>query len=178
MTASTRLRVAYADTSADQLTFSLSTPLLPALAERAWRTQGTRLSLRLLGASHQVVVDDEQTTGSLCETVACLPDESADLPSTFTSNAFRFTADVEHPTDRALEALVADLTRRASEHLDAGRPALIGHFPGRPLAVTAVLADVGPDEVTWSTWHTYPQTGEVVVTTSSLLRDSIGASSR
>ena len=47
------------------------------------------------------------------------------------------------------------------------------------LALTAIVAGPGTGDpgsevlITWRTWHTYPQTGEVVVTSSSLWRQGV-----
>ena len=77
----TEIDVAYADTSAAQLGFSLEAPEQPALAECSADFDGITISLRLLGASHQVIVDDGHQR--LCETVACLPEMTSALPESY-----------------------------------------------------------------------------------------------
>ncbi|MFW0783209.1 DUF2617 family protein [Gordonia sp. CPCC 206044] len=168
MTGPTRLEVPYADTSARHLAFSLTAELREPLARCDHHEGGCMLSLRLLGASHQVVVTADDAT--LCETVACLPGVDEPLPGVVDDGAYSFTSRIETCDDDRMTALVADLTRRIADHRATDRPAVIGHFPGRPLAVTAVLATVHADIVRWDTWHTYPQTSEVVLTSSALRR--------
>jgi hypothetical protein len=46
-----------------------------------------------------------------------------------------------------------------------------GVFPGDPLAVTGVRARFrSPTVTSWRTWHSYPQTGELVVTCTRVER--------
>jgi hypothetical protein len=58
------------------------------------------------------------------------------------------------------------------ERLSGRTDAVVAHFPGDPHAVTALALDLSGDgagagPITWRTWHTYPQTGEIVATTTS-----------
>jgi hypothetical protein len=46
--------------------------------------------------------------------------------------------------------------------------ALGGVFPGSPDALTVLSAGADGPRVTWSTWHTYPQTAEIVMTQTVL----------
>ncbi|HMS75984.1 DUF2617 family protein [Gordonia sp. (in: high G+C Gram-positive bacteria)] len=169
----TELPVAYADTCASALGFSLTTPLQEPLAQVDGMVAGLPVSLRLLGASHQVLVGQ---SAHLLETVACLPDVTSDLPLSFQESGYYFNARTDIVGADALATIVETIVREADEHHSRGLPALVGRFPGSPLALTAVLAGPGADTpgsqalVVWRTWHTYPQTGEVVVTSSSLWR--------
>ncbi|MGK5557944.1 DUF2617 family protein, partial [Actinomadura kijaniata] len=66
---------------------------------------------------------------------------------------------------RAVAGLLDDLNGRDD--------ALVGVFPGSPHAVTALAVDPaapasGPDALGWRTWHTYPQTQEIVMTVSRM----------
>lgn len=159
------LAVPYADTRADQLVLTLREPLLPALAERSWQVGSVHVSLRLLGASHQVVVSGRT---DFCETVACLPHRPANLPAELHDTGYRFHADVTAASSDRLRAVVDDLSRRADDAEVAGTPVLLGRFPRHPLAVTALFAQIGDAVVTWQTWHVYPQSGEIVETRSEL----------
>ena len=48
---------------------------------------------------------------------------------------------------------------------------MCGVFPGDPLAVTGVRARFrSPTVASWRTWHSYPQTGELVVTSTRVER--------
>jgi hypothetical protein len=160
----------YVDTSAADLSLALGGPERPALHVLDLALPGgTRVHLRLLGASHQVMLDAPGTT--LAETVACLPGRTPELPAAQRDDdtGYRFTATVRRPDDLHTEitALRAEL---------AGDPyALVGVFPGDPDAVTAlrVRPVVDPTlpgaagagrSVGWQTWHAYPQTNELVLT--------------
>jgi hypothetical protein len=162
------LSVAYADTSAGQLGFSLDAPLQEPLAQEDGEVDGITVSVRLLGASHQVVVDDGAQR--ICETVACLPDVTSALPETFQESGYLFSSRVERATDDQLAALIEQLGVRVTEQMTSGKPSVMGVFPGDPHAVTAIISDSSSEEISWHTWHTYPQAGEVVITTSVIHR--------
>lgn len=153
------LRTPYVDSRAADLSLTLGGPELPALAVRDVDLPGgTRLRLRLLGASHQVVA------GALTETVACLPGRRPHLPGTLhdVTAGYRFTATVLRPASDGLRARVAALRAEL-----AGNPyALVGVFPGDEDAVTALAVTPDPPDgaVAWRTWHAYPQTNELVLT--------------
>lgn len=159
------LTVPYADTRADQLTLTIGQPPLPALAERDWHLGAITVSLRLLGASHQVFVRGDV---DFAETLACLPGRSGALPTTFHDVGYRFDAVVTTEPETSLRNVVHDLTARAAAADDAGAPALLGRFPRHPLAVTALFAQLSQTHVRWQTWHVYPQSGEIVATRSEL----------
>lgn len=170
------LPVAYADTSASGLGYSLTAPPQEPLARIDGEVSGLPVSLRLLGASHQVLVGDAPR---LLETVACLPDITADLPVSFQESGYYFSARTDTMDAAALAATVTTIVDEVDDHHRRGLPALLGRFPGSPLALTAIVAGPGAADpnsqvlVTWRTWHTYPQTGEVVVTSSSLWRQGV-----
>ena len=73
--------------------------------------------------------------------------------------------------------LLEQIESEVEGHARAGLPALLGRFPGNELAVTAVTADTDDDALIWRTWHTYPQAGEVVVTSSRIDRDALAVRS-
>lgn len=66
----TTLNTSYTDTRAADLAWALGREPLPALATLDLELDGARLQLRLLGASHQVLLEEER--GSCSETVACI----------------------------------------------------------------------------------------------------------
>ncbi|RKR89118.1 uncharacterized protein DUF2617 [Micromonospora pisi] len=180
----------YADTTAAELSLALGSPELPALhvldlvhPDRP----GVRLLLRLLGASHQVVLhrDPNVLRPALVETVACLPGRRPELPAALADPAtgYRFTARVLRPDSAAMSARTAALRRELAEDPYA----LIGVFPGGPDAITALrlhrsdvrtrpdgvdeigvgalgTGAIGAGEIGWRTWHAYPQSGELVET--------------
>ncbi|ASU82395.1 DUF2617 domain-containing protein [Nocardiopsis gilva YIM 90087] len=176
----------FVDTRAADLAWSLRHPLIEPLAVRTVPTPQGSVELRVLGASHQVRVtawdgDDgtivgDDAGGELLETVACLPDQEGALPERTTAagpGAARYTFDsvVESfpGDDQEFAARVTHLRDEARARPDA----LIGTFPGSPLAVTALaLLDPGTpggSALTWRTWHAYPQSAELVTTTTSVV---------
>lgn len=155
-----RLDTRFADSRAADLSLAYGLRPLPALGTHRVRLPGLDLELRVLGASHQVVV------GDWSETVACLPDRTGALPAreesvagglriSFEAHCHRFDADT-------LAARVTGIVRdcETDEH------ALVGEFPGSPLAVTALRAWQVDGGAAWRTWHAYPQAGELVETLS------------
>lgn len=167
----TDLDVAFSDTRAGQLGFSLTAAPREPLAT-ADHTIGTlTFSIRLLGASHQIVVHDD--AHELCETVACLPDITTALPESFQADGYLFSSRVVECAPDALADMLGQIEAEVESHAGAGLPALLGRFPGNALAVTAVTAELDDAALTWRTWHTYPQAGEVVVTSSRLDRGTL-----
>ncbi|WP_346040230.1 DUF2617 family protein [Actinomadura chokoriensis] len=158
----------YADARADGLSFALGLPPLAALAVLPVEREGLTVEMRLLGASHQVIA------GPLSETVACLADRAEPLPGraavTVPGWAYDFAATTAAHSDatafaRAVEAVCARLADRGD--------ALTGAFPGSPHAVTALaLEETQEPGFGWRTWHAYPQTREIVMTRSRLVRPS------
>ncbi|RAY14463.1 DUF2617 domain-containing protein [Actinomadura craniellae] len=163
----TTLRTAYADTRADALSFALGLPPLDALAVLPLECAGHPVELRLLGASHQVIV------GPVSETVACLPDRPGPLPTqvreTLDGWSYAFTATVRTYGAAGFGPAVDALCARLAGRDDA----LTGTFPGSPHAVTALAVDPGPAarRLGWQTWHAYPQTREIVMTQSRLVSE-------
>lgn len=163
------LRVPYADSDAAMLGFAVGLPVIEPLGELivdAPAGRGTAVSLRLLGASHQVVIDTG--SGIFTETVACHPGTaSGGLPGRITRRVcgahYTFHGNVRVETDGARHAAAA-----LRERLAGRRHALVGVFPGSPDAITALLADPAPDRraIRWQTWHLYPRTGEIAHTRS------------
>ncbi len=166
----------YRDTRAQDLCWSLTLPVQPALAVRTVRLGGFVLELRLLGASHQVLVWAEAGTELLCvETVACLPGMAGPLPDQELLRSCptgglrewnmrgRCSLSLGGPEfDRAVQRV-----RRAVE---ANPHSLAASYPGAPGALTAVLPEQVPTGVRWTTWHSYPQDGKLVRTRSGFRR--------
>ncbi|KAB2365601.1 MULTISPECIES: DUF2617 family protein [Actinomadura] len=179
----TVLDTPYRDARADGLSFALGLPPLDALAVLPVERGGLTVQLRLLGASHQVIA------GPLSETVACLPEDGGEpLPgsaaTTLPGWSYDFTATTAvHADDAAFARAVDAVCARLADRGDA----LTGAFPGSRHAVTALaLEHAGPDGaaaggtgaehpepragIGWRTWHAYPQTREIVMTRSRLVR--------
>jgi hypothetical protein len=159
------LAIPYADSRATDLSLTYGLTPLPALTVHQVVLSGARLELRVLGASHQVVLEIGGIGWS--ETLACLPDRPGGLPAhhVVDSGPLRswFRASCLRPSTTRLIEQVQVLARRCEG--DPG--ALLGVFPGSPLAITALLVkDRGTGAVSWRSWHAYPQTGELVTTAS------------
>lgn len=161
------LDVPFLDAAADQLVWQLGAPPQPALATtRVDLGDGAGwLDVRLLGASHQVLVRSGSGGGEVrcSELVACVPGTTGALPAAAVHRVdeleYRFASTVRAATPDDLGDLAAELRARSGE-----ATVLVGSFPGSPHAVTAV--EVVP--AGWRTWHLYPQAGEVVATSTVL----------
>lgn len=151
----------FSDSRAADLVLVLGARPTAAIAVLEVEVAGVAVELRLLGASHQVLVDGTS------ETVACeLPGLPGGLPAERSTPAAHgrthvFRSTVEPLDVSALRAVVDAAARDPF--------ALAGVFPGDDGAATALRVRPGPDGgVRWRTWHGYPQTGELVMTWSEL----------
>lgn len=159
---------AFIDTRAADLALTLGSDELSALAIRVGRLGPFDVELRLLGASHQVVVDCGTTR--LRETLACLPGVEPGLPSVRVHDDYTFRSTVTQHEATALRRIVERLANDLRNDDDGSTLSVFGSYPGRPIAVTAIRAqhDSIRGALRWETWHTYPQSGEVVFTTSTV----------
>jgi hypothetical protein len=159
--------VPYADAHAADLSYALGLRPVDALKARTVEVGELRCELRILGCSHQVLVEGGAV---LSETVACLPEacETARaLPRAYQARAgdmrYRMVSRIGALPDRAgtLDELI--------ERHAADTSSLVGVFRGDPHAFTALSARELPGGgVAWDTYHAYPQAGELVHTRSTL----------
>ncbi|MQY14197.1 hypothetical protein SRB5_43590 [Streptomyces sp. RB5] len=160
----TTLKTSYTDTRAADLAWRLGLEPLPALAVLPLKFDTTDVELRLLGASHQVLLDGPD--GDCSETVACLPGSSTPLPLGVAKQVgdwdYEFGARVEVLGESAFEARAQELLALVAEHPHG----LAGVFPGSPYAFTALLMYRQGGRLGWRTWHAYPQEGRLVTTRS------------
>ncbi|MFI9269925.1 DUF2617 family protein [Kitasatospora sp. NPDC052896] len=130
------------------------------------RAEGT-LQLRLLGASHQVVI--AAGPGECLETVACMPGRRTPLPARVAEQVagweYEFAARIESLPPHVFAARAQEILALVDEHPRG----LAGVFPGDPCAFTALVAQGSAQRVLWRTWHAYPQEGRLVCTRSSLV---------
>ena len=174
------VRQPYVDVSAEDLSLTLGAPPAPAIEVMRATVCGYEIELRLLGFSHQALVDGG---AELSETVACVPGTAGTLPQRRTDGGYDFRARVErHAGDAYAARADALLAATADSPL-----ALAGLFAAPPRsgrgahdtpagaempAFTALV--VAPlrsgSGIGWTTWHGYPQSGEIVVTASRLER--------
>ncbi len=160
-----RLAVPFVDARASALSWWLGDDAPPPLATLVLTGEAGTLELRLLGASHHVVAT---ASDARCpEVVACGPRASG-LPVRHDGELggarYRFTSATTAYAPAGLARVARDLRRRA-----AGAPdALVGVFPGSPHALTVLTGRDVPGGWAWSSWHVYPEAGEVVRTRSRL----------
>lgn len=160
------LDLPFADVRAADLVHALGEPALPALETLELRAGGWAVELRLLGCSHQVLVDGGT---ELSETVACQEGVPGALPASVEGGAasgrYAFSAAVERFTAPEYERRAAELLRDAQ----ADPRTLAGLFPSAgATAFTALRVREEDAAVAWETFHGYPQTGEIVVTRGRL----------
>ncbi|WP_327354593.1 DUF2617 family protein [Streptomyces sp. NBC_01304] len=158
----TTLKTTYTDTRASDLAWALGREPLPALAVLDLALADAKVQLRLLGASHQVLLEQEQ--GTCSETVACIPGSSTPLPLGVAKRLgdweYEFAARVETLSAGSFAGRAQELLALVSDHPNG----LAGVFPGSPHAFTAMLAQRHEGQVHWRTWHAYPQEGQLVAT--------------
>ncbi|HEX8102529.1 MAG TPA: DUF2617 family protein [Solirubrobacteraceae bacterium] len=154
------LAVAYSDVRAGDLTLALDAPRAPALEVLTRRVGGLAVELRLLGSSHQAIVEER----ALAETVACRPGAAGGLPARHRAPGYAFGARTVRLPASAYEARARALLHAAASDADG----LAGVFPGDGTAFTALRLRPLASGVAWTTWHGYPQSGELVITHSRL----------
>lgn len=161
------LDVPFADSCVADLRFLTQAPALPVLdaLEYPHPVPGGHLTLRLLGASHQAVV--ETPDGFYAETVACMPGQGSPVPETTTTTvgrwSFRFASQVRSLDAGEFSARCAELRERARQWENT---IMVGEFPGHPDAMTFLdassrLPGYGRG---WSTVHCYPEESKMVLT--------------
>ncbi|MFI5860989.1 DUF2617 family protein [Streptomyces sp. NPDC051546] len=158
----TTLQTTYTDTRAADLAWALGRERLPALAVLNLELGGATVELRLLGASHQVLLEEGDVLCS--ETVACMPGSSTPLPLGVAKRVgdweYEFAARVENLSRGSFAGRAQELLALVADHPNG----LAGTFPGSPHAFTAMLAQRYEGQVRWRTWHAYPQEGQLVAT--------------
>ncbi|MGH8791584.1 MAG: DUF2617 family protein [Stackebrandtia sp.] len=170
------LDIPFEDTCVCDLRYLPGAPDIPVLGSMEFPdiVPGASLSLRLLGASHQAVLTLPE--GHYAETVACVPDSGGPLPKRSTVSVgswqcrFDHRVDVLSAADLAVEC--AWLRERAAR-LDPTWT-LVGTFPGSPDALTYLHVDrfETGEALGWSTVHVYPESGQMVHTSTRLLRSA------
>ena len=160
-----QLAVPYVDVSAADLSWALAAAGLPPLATVDLAVGTASVRLTVLGASHEVVASLGEATCT--EAIACgvpggplPPSATRDVPGL----RYRFSSTVlELPPDE-----LAAHTRRLRSRLAPDPWGLVAAFPGHPEAVTALAVRGHGAALRWRTWHAYPRSGELVVTSTQV----------
>lgn len=161
----TPIATPFVDSRAADLSLAYGLAPLPALGTHHVALPGAQLDLRVLGASHQVVLDIGDLRWS--ETVACLPDREVGLPTHDKVDTGPLRSEFTAGCRRLPPAQLAQRVRAVARRCERHPRGLVGAFPGSSLAITALLVqDLGEGSAAWFTWHAYPQTGELVQTAS------------
>jgi hypothetical protein len=183
------LDVAFTDTSAEALRFSLDhhriSPLATHHIDIPTEAAPLTLTLTIIGSSHQAILG-ASTADAFIETFACLGEDGNDSSplepnwdredvrhgrwAGFTEHRFfatRTRVDGDFPTAAAeVLATSADRALTNRDHLSVA-------FPGLPGALTALtLTCARPDRIAWQSWHCYPQHREIVHSSSELRRSA------
>ena len=167
----TELTIAYADTSATALHWSPARPDITPLDTLRLPPSGggaVRLELQLLGASHCAVLD--VAVDQLVETVAspaygCRGDALPERRQrTVGPLRYDFVSQIQRLDPTGLSALADRLRAGVRDRQDR----LAGVFPGASDALTVLHGATAPSLARWSTWHLYPNTGEVVRTVTTV----------
>ncbi|MDT0345005.1 DUF2617 family protein [Streptomyces litchfieldiae] len=158
----TTIHTPFTDTRAGDLAWALGREPLPSLATLVLELAGAQVQLRVLGASHQVLLDCNE--GTCSETVACMPGSTTPLPLGVSRRLgnfeYEFAARVETLSAGSFAGRAQELLALVAEHPHG----LAGLFPGDPNAFTALLAQRRGGQVHWRTWHAYPQERRLVAT--------------
>lgn len=153
-----RIDTGFVDLRAADLSLAFSLPRLPALGTHVVVLHEQEVELRLLGKSHQVVL------GAWSETVACLPNRDDALPNRDERVIDGYRVQFAAQTLQLDEVMLADRVAGIVRDCATDEHALLGQFPGSPLAITAMRAWEEKDGTAWRTWHAYPQASELVET--------------
>lgn len=176
--------IPFADTSVGDLTFSLRQErLAPVCGTTVVLSPEQTLELNVLGCSHQVILV-EKDHDVLVETLACLSGVPAALPETASSRITGLdpvdrSDAVRHQFESSTRALddteFQRAVRRITDGAGAQRHSVVARFPGHPGAVTAIVLEQAVGRgIGWTTWHCYPQHGEIVRTRSRIHRTRVG----
>lgn len=170
------LSVPYRDVRASELSWSLEAPDQPSLHSGRHPIDQLDVEVRILGASHQILVRTADQDRLICrETVACRQDGLSRLPMAIERELgdgyhYEVRCEVREVTAEHFPAWAAALRDYAGALPDA----TVAVFPASPDAVTAVVLEPLPSRlhgVLWRTWHSYPHPaggGDVVATRTVL----------
>lgn len=161
-----RLDLPFVDARAADLSLALGAAPEEGLGSLTLEAAGAIAELRLLGCSHQALVRSDEY--ELSELVACRPGMTPELPAhtdhALGSRCYEFRARVRSFSPRQYPHQASALMGRVAAREDG----LVGVFPGREGAFTALQLSTDGTELRWETWHGYPQSSELVYTASRI----------
>lgn len=163
------LELPFVDVRAADLALALDAPHQDAISVLQFETAEHRAELRLLGCSHQAIICAERY--QLSELVACSPGQTGPLPAHATDSRagrrYEFRASIRTLAPGEYARRAASVMAAISAHDDG----LVGTFPQPDGAFTALrFTERRPAAgIKWETWHAYPQTREIVFTSSEVL---------
>lgn len=170
------LSVPYRDVRASELSWSLEAPDQPPLHSGRHPVGPLDVEVRILGASHQILVRTADPDLLVCrETVACRQADPGPLPMAMERELGEgYHYEVRCEVRQVDPGRFASWAAALRDYAGALPEATIAVFPAIPDAVTAVVVEPLPSRlrgVLWRTWHTYPHTGgggDVVATRTVL----------
>lgn len=152
----------YRDVRATDLSWALDAPDEPALHRQVHTVGPLSVEVRILGASHQIIVWKDGR--ELCrETVACRDGAAGPLPAAaerVLDAGFRY--EIRCEVRRVGTDDFASWAKALRGYADTVEGSTIALFPDVPDAITAAVVEPLPsslDGVLWRTWHTYPDSG-------------------
>jgi Protein of unknown function DUF2617 len=145
-------------------------PALDVLDLEVAEGAGTKLQLRLLDTGHQVLLDTPD--GRISETVARLPGPqgvSAVVEQEIAGRIYLFQGEVKESV-----RMVRDMVQLYAAEGEDMPHILRAIFPGEPDAFSEVRAELrgAPKRVKWTTVHTYPHAGELLLTRTTVILPS------
>jgi hypothetical protein len=161
-----QLELPFVDARAADLTLALGAAPERGLGSLKLAAAGAEAELRLLGCSHQALVRSDDY--ELSELVACRPGQTASLPSRADHVLGDWRYEFRARVTRMAADQYADTAAALTQRVAAREDGLVGVFPGREGAFTALQLSSRESELRWETWHGYPQSGELVYTASRI----------
>ncbi len=156
----------FADVNASELTLQLNGETREGVARIQVVLGDITIEPVILGSSHQVVVSGSGGL-RLVETVAAdagghpLPEEATHLDGGID---YLFQSQTRHyRSSSAFVRSVGDIRSRCAQDR---YESIVVCSPDSPSALTAVAVE--RDRPAWTSWHAYPETGEIVRTRSEL----------
>jgi len=166
-----RLELPFVDARAADLALALGAPAQEAISALRFETSEHVAQLRLLGCSHQALISAESY--ELSELVACQSGCDGPLPPRASDTRDGHRYEFRARTRRLTPTAYAREADRLMGMVGAAEHGLVGTFAHPTGAFTALSFRAPnpaqePATLGWETWHGYPQTHEIVFTSSEV----------